>query len=332
MADIFISYARENKDTARRLADALEAFGWSAWWDAEIPPGETWDEMIERELTAARVAVVLWSAASVKKRWVKTEASLALDIGKLVPALIESVQPPIAFRPIQAAMLVGWQGETDHEGFRQLVGSIERLAGPPPSASTAPGLTHAGLADAGASVRSLHPPAVGSPPARRPRLPLLLGGAVAMAGIAAAVWLILAPSSDPAPARPTAGVPTPAAPIPPPAAAPAANASAANAPAANAPAANAPAAPAPGGLPGRYPEASTRPLTDAELAGLDAAALRLMRNEIYARHGYLFQDPDLRRYFSAQPWYRPIGSEVTLSSVEQANVARIRRYEAREAR
>ena len=160
MNDIFISYAREDKPWAKRLADALEARGWSVWWDAEIPPGETWDEVIERELTAAKAVVVLWSQAAVKKRWVKTEASLALDANKLLPVLIDAALPPIAFRPIQAASLADWRGDAEHEGFAQLLASIERLAGPPgghPTAAPAPAPARAGT---GA------PTAAGQPPVR----------------------------------------------------------------------------------------------------------------------------------------------------------------------
>jgi adenylate cyclase len=46
MADIFISYASEDREAAARLAGALEDRGWSLWWDPEIPPGESWDDMI----------------------------------------------------------------------------------------------------------------------------------------------------------------------------------------------------------------------------------------------------------------------------------------------
>lgn len=80
-------------------------------------------------------------------------------------------------------------------------------------------------------------------------------------------------------------------------------------------------------LPGRYPFASERLLTDEELALYPAAELRLMRNEIYARHGYIFKSEDLAAYFGAQSWYTPRTSQVTLSSIEQKNVVKIRRYE-----
>ena len=50
------------------------------------------------------------------------------------------------------------------------------------------------------------------------------------------------------------------------------------------------------------PEGGLRP---ADLHGKSAIELDLMRNEVYARHGYIFGRPDLQEYFGGQPWYRP---------------------------
>ena len=47
MADIFISYAKADKDNARMLAEALEDRGWSVWWDSKIPTGREFDDVIE---------------------------------------------------------------------------------------------------------------------------------------------------------------------------------------------------------------------------------------------------------------------------------------------
>ncbi len=48
--DIFLSYARQDRGTARLFADGLVAEGFSVWWDASLRSGETFDEVIERNL------------------------------------------------------------------------------------------------------------------------------------------------------------------------------------------------------------------------------------------------------------------------------------------
>lgn len=131
MSDVFISYAREDRLAAERIAKALERHGWSVWWDSDIPPGKAWDELIERELASASCAVVLWSATSLSKAWVKTEAAEALSRGVLVPVLIENVTPPLAFRHVQAAPLADWRNNLDHAGFQQLLCSVCTLVGLP---------------------------------------------------------------------------------------------------------------------------------------------------------------------------------------------------------
>ncbi|MCF6291041.1 MAG: YARHG domain-containing protein [Desulfobacterales bacterium] len=74
--------------------------------------------------------------------------------------------------------------------------------------------------------------------------------------------------------------------------------------------------------PGTYPEASTRLLTETDLAGLNAAELKLMRNEIFARHSYIFTSSALKKHFAEQPWYTPRFKEVysRLSAMEKANI------------
>lgn len=132
MADIFISYANEDRERARALADALQALGWTVWWDHKIPAGKTFAEVIEAELTAARCVVVLWSNESVTSEWVREEADAAKQQGKLLPARLDDVIPPLGFRAVHAADLIGWAGATDAPGFRQLVADLTtRLQTPP---------------------------------------------------------------------------------------------------------------------------------------------------------------------------------------------------------
>lgn len=60
MADIFISYAREDFSRAELLAKTL-ASRWSVWWDKEVTIGRRFPAEIDRELAAAKCVVVLWS-------------------------------------------------------------------------------------------------------------------------------------------------------------------------------------------------------------------------------------------------------------------------------
>ena len=50
---------------------------------------------------------------------------------------------------------------------------------------------------------------------------------------------------------------------------------------------------------------SNEPITEEMVSGLFVEDLRVLRNEIYARHGRVFKDKELQKYFAAQPWYQP---------------------------
>src|SRR4029450_1571934 len=129
MSDIFISYARADKDRAEHLAEAFSRQGWSVWWDREIPPGKSFDETIENALNSARCIIVLWSRDSVSSRWVKTEAAEGAERGILVPSLIDKVQIPLEFKRIEAADLSDWQGDSPHSEFDQLLKTVASMLG-----------------------------------------------------------------------------------------------------------------------------------------------------------------------------------------------------------
>ena len=71
-------------------------------------------------------------------------------------------------------------------------------------------------------------------------------------------------------------------------------------------------------------------LNNAYLRQFPRHKLRYMRNEILARKGYRFQSDDLRHYFEAQPWYKPVAdnNSIKLNIIEQANVQLIKSAEA----
>lgn len=79
----------------------------------------------------------------------------------------------------------------------------------------------------------------------------------------------------------------------------------------------------------KYPEASNRNLTSEDLAGKALWELKIMRNEIFARHGYKFKTEEMREYFNKQEWYEPKYDDVKskLTEIENANIKMIKQYE-----
>jgi adenylate cyclase len=65
MADVFVSYARSDKARVAPLVAAIEAQGWSVWWDPEIAPGQEFDRQIAAELKIATAVLVVWTPKSV---------------------------------------------------------------------------------------------------------------------------------------------------------------------------------------------------------------------------------------------------------------------------
>lgn len=79
------------------------------------------------------------------------------------------------------------------------------------------------------------------------------------------------------------------------------------------------------------PDSSSRYLTKEELYQYDKSSLGFIRNEIFARHGYVFKNKDYRNYFTSMPWYLPDsrfkGTLKELNPVEKHNVELIQSIE-----
>ena len=138
MADIFLSYSKEDRKIAGRIAAALTEEGWDVFWDRTIPTGKTWRNWIGGKLDDAKCMVVLWSESSVNSRWVLEEAEIGVQRNMLIPASIHQVPPPLGFGAIQAADLSNWSGSREAAEFQELERAIEELAGKPNPAETTP--------------------------------------------------------------------------------------------------------------------------------------------------------------------------------------------------
>ncbi len=130
MSDIFLSYAREDRETAEALAAAFKKRGWSVWWDREILTGN-FSFQIEEALAAAKCVVVLWSKDSVKSEWVRNEATEGSSRGVLVPVRIARVKVPLAFSGLQTPDLIDWRGDVHAPGFEDVCRAIDATVGRP---------------------------------------------------------------------------------------------------------------------------------------------------------------------------------------------------------
>jgi formylglycine-generating enzyme required for sulfatase activity len=132
MSDIFLSYASEDRERLRPLAEALTQQGWSVFWDRNIPGGRIWQEVLEEELKAAGSLVVVWSENSIKRKWVMEEANAGIRKRlPIFPVLIDAVLPPLAFRSKQTVNLSAWDGDTNSFEFQDLVRNIRKILGQP---------------------------------------------------------------------------------------------------------------------------------------------------------------------------------------------------------
>jgi tetratricopeptide (TPR) repeat protein len=113
VADIFISYARADRDRVIPLVKLLETKGWSIWWDRDLIPGSAYEQVIDEAIAAAKCVIVVWSRHSVNSEWVQAEAGDGLDRHVLIPVLLDDVRVPISFRRKHGARLFGWPAEQD---------------------------------------------------------------------------------------------------------------------------------------------------------------------------------------------------------------------------
>jgi adenylate cyclase len=124
MADVFVSYARSDKALVAPLVSAIQAQGWSVWWDPEIEAGQHFDDQIEAELKAAKAVLVVWTPTSAASRWVRGEAREAADRGTLVPVRFDGATLPMDVRAIHTTDLDGWGEDPGSSEFQALLRSL----------------------------------------------------------------------------------------------------------------------------------------------------------------------------------------------------------------
>lgn len=124
--DVFLSYKAEDRQRLVPLVAALEAEGFSLWWDARIGGGAHWREDIQDHLDSAKCVIVAWSKRSVGRQgnFVRDEATRAQRRGVYLPIRLDRVEPPLGFGEVQAIPLNGWKGDRSDARFQALVEAV----------------------------------------------------------------------------------------------------------------------------------------------------------------------------------------------------------------
>ena len=139
MADVFISYARQDAARVDGLVAALELDGFDVWIDRkDVRPGHRFFLEIEKALDASACVLVCWSVNATQSSFVYDEVTEVADQGKLVPVRFDDVAPPLGLRSLRFLDLLGWDAETlDHPGLQAVKAEIRKRVSVPRLVSTA---------------------------------------------------------------------------------------------------------------------------------------------------------------------------------------------------
>ncbi|MEQ1708343.1 MAG: toll/interleukin-1 receptor domain-containing protein [Terricaulis sp.] len=127
MADVFISYKREDRPRVEALTALLIDLELTAWFDAGIEVGAAWEARIQEEAETAQAVIVCWTFAACASPWVKREAQIGLDRDVLVPVLLQWCAPVAPFDKIQTADLSNWEGAPDHPELQKILFRLQGL-------------------------------------------------------------------------------------------------------------------------------------------------------------------------------------------------------------
>lgn len=127
MADVFISYKREERAKVEAIAERLRGVGLSVWFDSRLAAGESFDEEINREVRAARCVLVCWSPGAVESQWVRAEAGIGRERDVLCAIMLEEAQLMPPYNVIHTADLTKWNGEDTNHGWLAALARIGQL-------------------------------------------------------------------------------------------------------------------------------------------------------------------------------------------------------------
>jgi hypothetical protein len=137
VAQLFISYASNDRNFVDRLAAALALAGHKVWYDRDLDAGP-FREQILAQLKQAEVAIVIWSARSTQSRYVVDEAERAAARAVLLPIRIDRSDLPLGFGALQTFDLSSWSGQADDPQFALILNQIDKILKNPEPAGQRP--------------------------------------------------------------------------------------------------------------------------------------------------------------------------------------------------
>jgi len=207
---VFLSYAREDTEPARRIADALRAFGVEVWFDqSELRGGDTWDAKIKKQIRECALFVSIISASTqargegyFRREWklaVERTHDMAAGLAFLLPVVIDETKESDALVP-EDFMRVQWTRLPRGVPTSEFVDQVKRLLANPRQATVA------------ASSFTRAAPGPAPAPAAKPRrgVPAWAWGVGVI--FLAAIFVVLRSHR---PAEPIAVAPAPSVPVPP---------------------------------------------------------------------------------------------------------------------
>jgi hypothetical protein len=129
MTDVFISYARKNRERVRQVADGMTDSGYSLWWDTALKAGDNYALKIEKALAETKSVVVCWSDQAKESLWVRAEASEALDHEKLIQIRLDESRMPLPFNVLHMIPFAGWNGTRQAKEWAELENRVGVMTG-----------------------------------------------------------------------------------------------------------------------------------------------------------------------------------------------------------
>lgn len=134
MADVFISYKRDERAAIEQIATTLRGLGLSVWFDASLTAGDSFSEEIDREAREAKAVLVCWSPTARESKWVRAEAMIGFEQDKLAACYVagpDNFSPPVPFSGDHYDDVRTWLAAPSdvHAGWKSVLRRIGKLCG-----------------------------------------------------------------------------------------------------------------------------------------------------------------------------------------------------------